>query len=85
MKRIFTLTFSLLILFCTSTMAQNAIQAGNRQYSIPNRNHTKSSPIFTGLNKTSTCSADTIEYTIYKATALNTININSTTSAGTGY
>ncbi len=85
MKRIFTLTFSLLILFCISTMAQNAIQAGNRQYSIPNRNHTKSSPIFTGLNKTSTCSADTIEYTIYKATVLNTININSTTSAGTGY
>ena len=85
MKRIFTLTFSLLVLFCTSAMAQNAIQAGGRQYSIPNRNHTKSSPIFNGLNKTSTCSADTIEYTIYKATGLNTININSTTSAGTGY
>ena len=85
MKRIFTLTLSLLVLFCSSTMAQNAIQAGNKQYSIPNRNHTKSSPIFTGLNKTSTCSADTIEYPIYKATALNSINLNASTSAAAGY
>lgn len=85
MKRIFTLTFSLLLLFCSSLMAQNALQAGGKQYAIPNRNHTKNSPVFTGLNKTSTCSADTIEYTIYKATALNTINLNSTTSAGAGY
>ena len=85
MKRIFTLAFSLLLLFCSSLKAQNAIQAGGKQYTIPNRNHPNSATVFNGLNKTSTCSADTIEYTVAKATALNSINLNSLTSAAAGY
>lgn len=75
MKRFFTIVISLLLLIF-NLQAQIAVSSNNRQYAIPNRNHTKTNPV-SSLNKTSTCSVDTLEYTISKASALEVLNINS--------